>query len=116
MTVLDKMEGKRGRQVKRNQVAINSYKTDRAGYWVILTNCEKDAASALAAYRERSFVESQFDDMKNDLSMSRFRTHNPNPTSGLLRAHIISISIHHSVAGEPRRRYFYLFFCRFLHF
>ena len=26
----------------------------------------------------------------------------PNPTSGLLRAHIISISIHHSVAGELR--------------
>jgi transposase len=73
---------KRGRQVKRNQVAINSYKTDRAGYWVILTNCEKDAASALAAYRERSFVESQFDDMKNDLSMSRFRTHNPDTMRG----------------------------------
>jgi len=73
---------KRGRQVKRNQEAINAYKTDRAGYWVILTNCEKDAAKALEAYRERSLVESQFDDMKNDLAFSRLRTHNPDTMRG----------------------------------
>jgi transposase len=73
---------KRGRQVRRNQEAINSYKTDRAGYWVILTNCEKDAASALFAYRERALVESQFDDIKNDLAMSRLRTHGPDTMRG----------------------------------
>ena len=73
---------KRGRQVKRDQEAINAYKTDRAGYWVILTNCEKDAKAALSAYRERSLVESQFDDMKNDLAMSRMRTHGPDTTRG----------------------------------
>jgi len=73
---------KRGRTVRRNQGAVNSYKADRAGYWVILTNCEKDAAKALGAYRERSLVESQFDDMKNDLAMSRFRTHGPDTMRG----------------------------------
>jgi hypothetical protein len=77
-----KVTPKRGRQVKRNREAINSYKTDRAGYWVILTNCEKDAAKALHAYRERSLVESQFDDMKNDLAMSRLRTHGPDTMRG----------------------------------
>jgi transposase len=73
---------KRGRQVRRNQEAIDAYKSDRAGYWVILTNCEKDAAKALAAYRERALVESQFDDMKNDLAMSRMRTHNQDTMRG----------------------------------
>ena len=73
---------KRGLQVKWNQEAVNAYKADRAGYWVILTNCEKDAARALAAYRERSLVESQFDDMKNDLAMSRCRTHGPGTMRG----------------------------------
>lgn len=73
---------KRGRQVKRNQEAINAYKTDRAGYWVILSNCEKDSAQALCAYRQRSLVESQFDDMKNDLSLSRLRTHGPDTMRG----------------------------------
>jgi transposase len=73
---------KRGLSIKRNQDAINAYKNDRAGYWVILTNCEKDAAAALCAYRERSLVESQFDDMKNDLAMSRLRTHGPDTMRG----------------------------------
>jgi transposase len=73
---------KRGRQVRRNQEAINAYKNDRAGYWVILTNCEKDVAAALAAYRERSLVERQFDDMKNDLAMARLRAHGPDTMRG----------------------------------
>jgi transposase len=73
---------KRGLEVRRNQEAINSYKADRAGYWVILTNCEKDAASALAAYKERTLVESQFDDMKNDLELHRVRTHGQDTMRG----------------------------------
>jgi hypothetical protein len=67
---------KRGRVVKRNQEAINSYKSDRAGYWVILTNCENDAKRALGAFRERSYVEQSFDDMKNKLDLKRLRAHN----------------------------------------
>ena len=73
---------KRGRKVIRNQVAINAYKTDRAGYWVILTNCEKNAALALEAYRERTYVEQSFDDMKNELDMARLRTHNQDTMRG----------------------------------
>ena len=73
---------RRGRQVRRNQEAINAYKTDRAGYWVILTNCEKDATAALDAYRERALVESQFDNMKNDLGMARFHTHGQDTMRG----------------------------------
>jgi transposase len=73
---------KRGLKVVRKQEAINAYKSDRAGYWVILSNCEKNAKAALEAYRERTLVESQFDDLKNDLALSRMRTHGPNTMRG----------------------------------
>jgi transposase len=82
---------KRGRCVRRNQEAINAYKTDRAGYWVILTNCEKDAASALCAYRERTLVENQFDDMKNDLELHRVRTHGPDTMRGRIFVQFLAL-------------------------
>jgi transposase len=82
---------KRGRQVKRNQEAINEYKTDRAGYWVIITNCEKDAASALLAYKERSLVESQFDDLKNELDMARIRTHGKDTMRGRVLVQFLAL-------------------------
>jgi transposase len=100
---------KRGLSVKRNQAAINEYKKDRAGYWIILTNCEKDAAKALEAYRGRSLVESQFDDMKNDLSLSRVRTHNPDTMRGRalvqFLALIVSAQIRVMLAKAWENRY-----------
>ena len=84
---------KRGRRVRINQDAVDAYKTDRAGYWVILTNREKDAARALAAYRERSLVESQFDDMKNDLAGSRHRTHGPDTMRGRALVQFLSLVV-----------------------
>jgi transposase len=84
---------KRGRRVKRNQEAINTYKTDYAGYWVMITNCEKDAASALGAYRERALVESQFDDLKNELDMARLRTHNSDTMRGRVLVQFLALII-----------------------
>ena len=84
---------KRGRQVKRRQEEINKYKQDRAGYWVILTNCEKDASRALTAYRERSLVENQFDDLKNELDMHRIRTHNSETMRGRLLVQFLALVI-----------------------
>jgi transposase len=84
---------KRGRQVKRNQGAINAYKTDRAGYWVIVTNCEKNASAALSAYRERSLVEAQFDDMKNELDLERLRTHGQDTMRGRVFVQFLALVI-----------------------
>jgi transposase len=84
---------KRGLKVTRNQEAINAYKTDHAGYWVILSNCEKDAKAALEAYQERALVEAQFDDMKNDLALSRLRTHGPNTMRGRIFAQFLALII-----------------------
>jgi transposase len=82
---------KRGRQVKRNQQAINAYKTDRAGYWVIITNCEKDCVRALEAYRKRSGVEQSFDDLKNELDMNRLRTHNSDTMRGRVLVQFLAL-------------------------
>jgi transposase len=84
---------KRGRQVKRNQEAINTYKTDRAGYWVIVTNREKNASSALFAYRERSLIEVQFDDMKNELDLERLRTHGQDTMRGRVFVQFLALVI-----------------------
>lgn len=84
---------KRGRKVTRNQDAVNEYKVDRAGCWVIITNCEKDAQKALLAYRERSLVESQFDDLKNELDMGRLRTHNSDTMRGRVFVQFLALII-----------------------
>jgi transposase len=99
---------KRGRKVTRRQDAISSYKTGRAGYWVILTNCEKSAARALAAYRQRSLVEQSFDDMKNELDMKRLRTHGQDTMRGRVLvqflALIITAQIRSTLDGAWARR------------
>jgi len=84
---------KRGRKVARNQETINSYKSDRAGYWVILTNTEKDGAACLKAYRERSLVEQSFDDFKNELDLKRLRTHNQDTMRGRVFVQFLALVI-----------------------
>ncbi|MDR1183285.1 MAG: IS1634 family transposase [Coriobacteriales bacterium] len=84
---------KRGLRITRIQEAVNAYKTDRAGYWVIITNCEKDAKAALLAYRERSRVESHFDDLKNELDMARLRTHNSDTMRGRVLVQFLALVV-----------------------
>ncbi|MDR1577400.1 MAG: transposase [Deltaproteobacteria bacterium] len=90
---------KLGLKVTRNQEAINAYKNDQAGYWVILSDCEKDAKAALEAYRERALVESQFDDMKKDLAMSRVHAREPNVTRGRAFAQFLSLILTARIRG-----------------
>jgi len=82
---------KRGRKVTRRQDAINSYKTNHAGYWVILTNREKDAALALKAYKDRSRVEQSFDSLKNELDMYRIRTHSSDTMRGRVLVQFLAL-------------------------
>lgn len=82
---------KRECKVTRNQDAINAYKKDRAGYWVILSNCEKKASAALEAYRERSLAEQSFDDLKNELDMKRLRTHNSDTMRGRVMVQFLAL-------------------------
>jgi hypothetical protein len=100
---------KRGRKVTRKQDAINAYKTNRAGYWVIVTNCEKDATLTLKAYKERSQVEQSFDHLKNELDMKRIRTHSSDTMRGRVLiqflALILSVQIKVSLDDAWAKRF-----------
>jgi transposase len=84
---------KRGYRVRRNMAAINEFKTDYAGYWVIVTNFEKDAKKALELYRQRSRVEQHYDDLKNELDAMRLRTHRKETMMGRIFVHFIALII-----------------------
>jgi transposase len=84
---------KRGYRVRRNMAVINEFKTDYAGYWVIVTNFEKDAKKALNLYRQRSRVEQHYDDLKNELDMMRVRTHRKETMMGRIFVHFIALII-----------------------
>ena len=45
------------------------------GYWVLYTDLEKDAFTALEDYRDRNFIEAGFDDLKGSTDAKRLRVH-----------------------------------------
>ena len=55
--------------------AIETYRNDYAGFFVLLTTKFKDPLEALRVYREKDVVEKCFDDLKNGLDMKRLRVH-----------------------------------------
>jgi transposase len=72
---LCKRTPRRGLKVSYNNEAIEAYRNDYAGFFVILTTKFKDPIEALCVYRERDVVEKCFDDLKNGLDMKRLRVH-----------------------------------------
>ncbi len=54
------------------------------GYWVLYTDMEKDAIKALVMYRERTFIEAGFDDLKGATDMKRLRSHKAESVYGRL--------------------------------
>ena len=45
------------------------------GYWILYTDMEKDGIKALVMYKERTFIEAGFDDLKGATDMRRLRSH-----------------------------------------
>ena len=75
---------KRGRKVEYNQAAIDAYKKNTVGWFVLVTNDVKDPKTALEIYRLKDAVEKSFDDLKNDLDMKRLRIHSAQAMDGRL--------------------------------
>jgi len=67
---------KRGLKVAFNNAAIEAARRKYAGFQVLLSTKFKDPMEALKVYREKDVVEKCFDDLKNELDMSRLRVHN----------------------------------------
>lgn len=83
----------RGRKVLLKEDKVDEYINGYSGYWVILTNAEKDASKALSYYRKRNDVEVHFDDLKNNLDCYRLRVHRERAMSGRLFIHFIALII-----------------------
>ena len=81
---------KRGRRVLLNEKAVDEYINNCSGYWVILTNTEKDAAMAIDHYNRRIDIEQHFDDMKNLLDCNRLNVHCEQTRKGRLFVNFIA--------------------------
>ncbi len=70
-----------------------NYLNNDSCYWILLSNTEKDAAKALASYRERGGVELSFDDIKNVLDLNRLRCHNERTVKGKVFVNFVALII-----------------------
>lgn len=82
---------KRGRKVDYNQDAIDHYRKNTAGFFVLISNDIKDPVKALEIYRRKDSVEKHFDDLKNDLDMKRLRIHSSAAMDGRLFIQYIAL-------------------------
>ena len=82
---------KRGRKVGYNQEAIDAYRKNSVGWFVLVTNDIKDPVRALEVYRMKDSVEKHFDDLKNDLDMKRLRIHSSSAMDGRLFIQYIAL-------------------------
>lgn len=83
----------RGIKVDYNEEAINDYKRNRIGWFVLATNDIKDKVQALEVYRSKDAVEKCFDDLKNDLDMKRIRMHSTATMEGRIFLQFVALLI-----------------------
>lgn len=82
---------KRGRKVEYNQEAIDGYRENTTGWFVMITNDIKDPVKALEIYRQKDTVEKAFDDLKNDLDGKRLRIHSEQAMEGRLFIQFVAL-------------------------
>jgi transposase len=75
------------------------------GYWVLCTDMEKDAMTALSDYREKNFIESGFDDIKGSADGKRLRVHDDKALYARLFlqfcAQTLRTALRNSISGFP---------------
>lgn len=84
---------KRGRKVLLREDAVDAFIKGYSGFWVILTNSEKDASKALEQYNRRCDIELHFDDMKNLLDCDRLNVHSEATMKGRLLVNFITLIV-----------------------
>ena len=92
----------RGRKVLFNNQAIQQYRKNYAGFYVLLTNEIKDPLEALTVYRDRDAVEKCFDDLKNQLDMKRLRIHSSTSMDGRLFVQFIALILMSALRKKMR--------------
>jgi len=82
---------KNGQKVLAACDPVVVFRNDISGYWCIYTTSEKDAATALEAYRERNEIEQLFDDLKNTFDCNRLRVHTKAAMQGRLFIQFVAL-------------------------
>jgi transposase len=77
-----------------------SYCKNTSGFWIILTNAEKDASKALEHYNRRCDIEFHFDDMKNLLDCNRLNVHGEKTMKGRLFVNFITLILLNDLRGK----------------
>lgn len=72
----------RGRKVFINTEAVKTFQNKRAGYFILVSNDEKDSTKTLEVYRKKDIVEKAFDNLKSSLEYKRMRTHSKETMQG----------------------------------
>lgn len=101
---------KRGRKVTINQKAIEDFINGQSCWWVIISNCEKDATKAYFSYKQRNNIEILFNTFKNSLKGDRTKCHNDNTLFGRLFMLFIALIVTeelkimvNAIPGEKRK-------------
>jgi len=72
----------RGRKVEINTEAVDAFRNKYAGYFILVSNDEKNPKKALEIYRMKDVVEKSFDNLKSSLESKRMRTHSKETMQG----------------------------------
>jgi transposase len=79
--------------IKYNNEAISTHKKRYAGYFCILSTMFKNPIDAIDVYRNKDVIEKSFDDLKNELELSRFRVHTQSRIDSKIFIYFIALII-----------------------
>jgi len=83
----------RGIKISYRDDAIDRYRNNTAGYFVLVSNDIKDPVDALKIYRCKDEIEKSFDDLKNTLDCRRLRIQSESAMQGRLFIQFIALII-----------------------
>jgi transposase len=97
----------RGRKVFINNEAIETFQNKRAGYFILVSNDEKDSTKALEVYRKKDIVEKSFDNLKSSLDSKRMRTHSKETMQGRFFLQFLSLILMMDIQNKMQEQKLY---------
>lgn len=97
----------KGRKVFINSEAVETFRNKRAGYFILVSNDEKDSKEALEVYRKKDVVEKTFDNLKSSLDSKRMRTHSKETMQGRFFLQFLALVIMMGIQNKMQEQQLY---------
>jgi transposase len=97
----------RGRKVFINTEAVEEFRNKRAGYFILVSNDEKDSTKALEVYRKKDIVEKSFDNLKSSLESKRMRAHSKETMQGRFFLQFLALILMMDIQNEMQEQKLY---------